>query len=99
MRQFAFLGFNPITVNSYAFLFIYTPVERASDSLMVPTLNYLFSWLGKDLVRRLLCPTGELFSFILSELVLTGQGSPVSGISSCHATRCICPVLVFDSSW
>ena len=28
---------NPITVDNFAALFNYTPVDRASDSLMVPT--------------------------------------------------------------
>ena len=37
MRQSACLVFNPITVNNFASLFNYTPVGRASDSMMAPT--------------------------------------------------------------
>ena len=37
MRQSACLVINPITVDGYATLFNYTPVDRASDSMMAPT--------------------------------------------------------------
>ena len=37
MRQSACLLFNPITVNNFASLFNFTPVGRASDSMMAPT--------------------------------------------------------------
>ena len=37
MRQSACLVINPITVDGYATLFNCTPVDRASDSMMVPT--------------------------------------------------------------
>ena len=37
MRQSACLVFNPITVNNFASLFNWTPVGRASDSMMAPT--------------------------------------------------------------
>ena len=37
MRQSACLVINPITVDGYAALFICTPVDRASDSMMAPT--------------------------------------------------------------
>ena len=37
MRQSACLVINPITVDNFAALFNYTPVDRASDSTMVPT--------------------------------------------------------------
>ena len=37
MRQTACLVINPITVDGYAALFNYTPVDRASDSMMAPT--------------------------------------------------------------
>ena len=37
MRQSACFVFNPIMVNNYASLFNWTPVGRASDSMMVPT--------------------------------------------------------------
>ena len=37
MRQSACLVINPITVDNFAALFNYTPVDRASDSMMAPT--------------------------------------------------------------
>ena len=37
MRQSACLVINPITVDGYATLFIWTPVDLASDSMMAPT--------------------------------------------------------------
>ena len=37
MRQSACLVMNPIKVDGYAALFNCTPVDRASDSMMVPT--------------------------------------------------------------
>ena len=37
MRQSACLVINPIIVDGYAALFNCTPVDRASDSMMVPT--------------------------------------------------------------
>ena len=42
MRQSACLVINPIKVNGYAELFNCTPVDRASDSMMAPTLSYSF---------------------------------------------------------
>ena len=37
MRQSTCLDINQITVDGYATLFNYTPVDRASDSMMAPT--------------------------------------------------------------
>ena len=37
MRQSACLVINPITVDNFAALFNCTPMDRASDSMMVPT--------------------------------------------------------------
>ena len=41
-RQYACLVINPITVDGYASLFNCTLVDRASDSMMAPTLSYSF---------------------------------------------------------
>ena len=46
MRQSACLVINPITVDGYAALFKCTPVDRASDSMMAPTINYSFKLVG-----------------------------------------------------
>ena len=37
MRQSTCLVINPITVDGFAALFNYTPVDRASDSMMAPS--------------------------------------------------------------
>ena len=42
IRQSACLAINPITVDGYAAHFDFTPVDRASDSMMAPTLSYSF---------------------------------------------------------
>ena len=42
MRQSACLVINPITVVGHATLFTCTPVDRASDSMMAPTMRYSF---------------------------------------------------------
>ena len=42
MRQSACLVINPINVNGYATLFNCTPVDRASNSMMAPTLSDSF---------------------------------------------------------
>ena len=42
MLQPACLVINLITVDNFAALFNCTPVDRASDSMMTPTLSYLF---------------------------------------------------------
>ena len=39
MRQSACLVINPITIDGYATLFNCTSVDRASDSMMAPTLS------------------------------------------------------------
>ena len=42
MQQTACPVINPITVDKYAALFNFMPVDRASDSMMAPTLSYSF---------------------------------------------------------
>ena len=42
MRQSTCLVINPIMVDNFAALFNCTPVDRASDSVMAPTLSYSF---------------------------------------------------------
>ena len=48
MRQSACLVINPIMVDDFAALFIYMPVDRASDSLMARPKAIHFSWLGPE---------------------------------------------------
>ena len=56
MRQAACLVINPITVGGYAALFNCTPVDRACDSMMAPTLFILVGW--DRSFRLLLGPSG-----------------------------------------
>ena len=42
MRQSAYLVVNPVTVDNFATLFNCMPVDRASNSMMAPTLSYSF---------------------------------------------------------
>ena len=42
LRQSAYLVINPIMIDGFAALFNCTPVDRASDSMMVPTI--LVGW-------------------------------------------------------
>ena len=48
MRQSAWLAFNPITVDNYAFFYNCMPVDWASDSMLAPA--FTFSWLGTHLL-------------------------------------------------
>ena len=65
MRQSVCLVINPITVYGFDALFSCTPVDRASDSMMVPTLSSSFLLVG----------TGAFFC------CLVHQGSTDSGAS------------------
>ena len=58
MRQSACLVFNPITVNNFASLFNWTPVGRASDSMMARHKAIYFSWFEPELFCLLLGPPG-----------------------------------------
>ena len=57
MRQFTFLVVNSITADNFAALFNYTPVGRASTSMMALKL-FIFGCLGPELFRLLLGPPG-----------------------------------------
>ena len=50
MRQSACKVINPITADTFAALFNYTPVDRASDSMMDQPTAIHFSWLGPEAV-------------------------------------------------
>ena len=43
MRQSACVVINPVTVDNFAAHFNCTPMDRTSDSMMVPTVSYSFS--------------------------------------------------------
>ena len=78
MRQSACLVINPITVDGYATLFNCTPVDRASDSMMVRPKAIHFSWLGPDLSSVAWSTGAQLiifFCFRCSVVCLTDQGS------------------------
>ena len=63
MRQSACLVFNPIKVDNYAAFFNCTPVGRASDPMMAPTIH--FSWLGPELLVCCLAHRGPTGVFLL----------------------------------
>ena len=84
MRQSACLVFNPIMVDNYAAFFNCTPVGRASDSMMAPTLKLfiLVGW-GRSFLS-VAWPTGvQLVFFFCSGVsrLFGAQGSPSSGSS------------------
>ena len=88
MRQSACLVINHITVDNFAALINYTPIDRASDSMMARPKAIHFSWLGRKLfVCCLVYPrsTDDLFCFRCPVVLFDRPG-----ISICHAARCIC---------
>ena len=52
------LVINPITVDNFTALFNCTPVDRASDSTMARPKTIHLTWLGLELFRLLLGPSG-----------------------------------------
>ena len=72
-------------VNNYTSLFNCTPVGRASDSMMAPTLSYIIYLVGAGNISSVAWPTGIqlviLFCVRFSVLLFDFQG-----ISSCRAT-------------
>ena len=87
-RQTACLVINPITVDGFAALFNGTSVDRASDSIMVPTKAIHFSWLGPELSSVAGSTGAQLMIFFCFRFPVVLFDKP--GISICHATRCIC---------
>ena len=63
MRQSACLVFNTIMVDNYVAFFNCTPVGRASDSMMAPTLSYSFKLVGAGASCLLLGPPGSNWCF------------------------------------
>ena len=78
MRQAACLVVHPITVGNFAALFNCTPTGRASDSMMVPAMNfhlsrlclYALSLIGPTGVQLLgiCCPSVTVVVLLLSNL-------------------------------
>ena len=96
MRQSACLVINPITVDGYATLFNYTPVDRASDSMMARPKAIRFSWLGPELSSVAWSTGAQLIIFFCLRFSVVLFDRP--GISILNTTHCICRVLVFASS-
>ena len=88
MQQSVCIGINQITVDGFAALFNCTPVDRASESMMVPPKAIHFSWLEPEL-SSVPWSTGAqpiiLFHFRFP-VVLFDRPE----ISICHQTHCIC---------
>ena len=89
MRQSACLVFNPITVSNFASLFNCTPVGRASDSMMAPTLSYLFLLVWAGAFLSVAWPTGvQLLVFFCSSVPLVLFDTP--GITRCRLQHVSC---------
>ena len=96
MRQSACLVFNPITVNNFASLFNCTPVGRASDSMMAPTLNqFILVGLGRSFFVCCLAHRGSTVGFLLLQCSSGGVRHP-RDLQVSVATRS-CRVLIFAS--
>ena len=52
MRQYAWLVFNPITVDNHAPVFYCTPVGRTSDCMIASTKSYCFSLFSRNILRN-----------------------------------------------
>ena len=92
MRQSACLVFNPITVNNFASLFNCTPVGRASDSMMAPTLSYLFQLVWAGAFLSVAWSTGVQLLVLLCS---TPQGSPGVGRNTFLSSPHLCFIIVF----
>ena len=68
MRQSVSLVINPITVNNFAALFNYTPVDRASDSSMARPKAIHFSQLGPELFVCCLVNRGSTDDLLLLQI-------------------------------
>ena len=86
MRQSACLVINPITVDNFATLFNGTPMDQASDSMILVSWDRSF--------HLLLGHRGSTDIFRFPVVLFVDR----PGISICHATRCICRAHVFASS-
>ena len=75
MRQSACLVIYPITVNNFAALLTCTPMDRASDSMMVRLKAIHLSWLGPELFVCCLVLRGSTDDLLLW-CCLTDKGSP-----------------------
>ena len=96
MLQYACLVINPITVNNFAALLNCTPVDRASlyDD---PDLKLFLLVVWDRSSSSVAWSSGaQLMIFICFRFPVVLFDRP--GISICHATHCICSVLVFASS-
>ena len=71
MRQSACLGINPITVDGNATIFNFTPVDRASDSMMARPKAINFSWLGPEL-SSVAWSTGGSTDYLLLLQIFSG---------------------------
>ena len=83
MRQSACLVINQITVDTCKFaVLLFTPVDRASDSMMVPSKSYSIK-----LVETRAFVGAQLMIFVCFRFpVVFGS----QWISNCDAARCIC---------
>ena len=88
MSQPACLVVNPIMFDNIPALLNYTPVHRASDSIMVRPKAIRFCWLGPELYRLLL---GRSDRVVTDDLLLLQISSGVIWHSrDLQMSRCDC---------
>ena len=90
MRQSAYLVFNPIMVDNYVVFFNYTPVSRASDSMMVLKAIH-YSWLGPELLVCCLAHRGSTGVFHLLR-VSVSYSAPRDLHRRAELTKCCEPL-------
>ena len=88
MRHSTCLVINPITVDGFAALFNYTPVDRASYSMMARPKAIHFSLLGPELSSVAWSYRAQLIFFFCFRFSVVLFDRPV--ISICIAAHCIC---------
>ena len=70
MQQFAcFLG-NPVTLDNFAAIFNFTPVDRASDSMMALTKHYSYQLIGTGTLSSVVGPPDDLLLLHISSYVV-----------------------------
>ena len=89
---------NAVTVDNFAALLHYTPVDRASDSMMTRPKAIRFSWLGTELSRLLLGPPGstdDLLMLQISSGVVLQSGDLQLSCNTLHLlSPCLCFFIV-----
>ena len=95
MRQSACLVINPITVDNFSALFNCTPVDRASDSIMVRPKAFHFSWLGPEFFVCCLVHRGSTDNLLLLQIASVVVRQTRDLHLSCNTLYLLSPRLCF----